>query len=224
MKALLASLAVMAAAPGIAHAQSAGGADEELSSHFRTTQEQVEHDQPTKAPASRKTLAEFARCVAEHDGLKARVLLLQDFHQKTYHDALDKMLRANRDCVSKADHRSIGSGELAFAAALAEELLKRDAAPLNMRLAKAAAGKPAATFGPVDAAAMCTAKSAPDQVGGMFASEPDSRAEDAAAEGLAPVLAACAKAVGSPPISATPFGLRTALATAAFRLLAAQEA
>jgi hypothetical protein len=210
--------------PAIALAQSAGQSDDDLSSHFRTTQEQVEHDQPTKAPASRKTLAAFAGCVIEHDGLKARALLLRNFHDKSFRDALNQMFRANRDCVNRADHRSIGSSELAFSGALAEQLLKRDATPLNARLAKAAAGKSVQAFGPVDAAAMCMAKSAPDQVAELFASEPESKGEVAATVALTPVLAACARAVGSPPITATPFGLRTSLASAAFRLLAAQEA
>lgn len=218
---LLAGFLGAISAPGLAQSRNDSGM--EPSGQFRTTQEQIEHDLPTQAPASRKTLARFAGCVADHDGLKVKALLLQDYTQKGFHASLDRLFRSNRDCVNQAEHRSIGSGELSFSAALAEHLLKRDPIPLNVRLAKAASGKPVEAYGPTNAAALCAARSAPDDVGRLFATEPDSEAETAAASALSPVLSACARSVGSRPISATPFGMRSILATAAFRLLAAQE-
>jgi hypothetical protein len=181
-------------------------------------------EESDRAPATRKALALFAQCVAEQDAERARALLLRDFRPTSYRNALERLVRDNYPCMARTGHRSLGSTRLPVSAALAEHLIEQDATPLNVRLARAVTGKPAATFAPSDAAAMCVAKSAPDDVGKLFATEPDSEAETAVAGALTPVLAACARAVGSPPIEATPFGLRSIVASASYRLLAAQGA
>jgi hypothetical protein len=226
MKILPLIASALFALPGMAYAQGAAGTGngDDPPTAFRDTHDEIERNQLLDAPLSRKAMASFAACVAERDGEKARKLLVRDFRPASYRDALERLVRTNYDCMESTGHRSLGSSRLPFSAALAEELLERDATPLNARLARAAAGKSPETYTPSDAAALCLAKSVPDDVARLLATEPESEGETAAANALSPVLAACARAVGSPPIESTPFGLRSIVASAAFRLLAAQEA
>ena len=106
-----------------------------------------------------------------------------------------------------------------FAAALAEALLRSNPAPLNVRLLRAA-GKPAPTYAPSDRVTeMCIARSEPDNVAALLGSPIASAAETASAGALAVAKARC-----SPPgvaIDAGAYALRSILATASYRLLAA---
>ena len=174
-------------------------------------------------PASREAMAVFAGCVLERSAERARSLLTADFTRTSYRNGLTNLSRSNEDCFRRTGERVMRATGLALAAAMAEHLIEQDPSPLNARLARAAVGKPARTYAPSDAAAMCVARSAPDDVARLFAAAPGSEAEAAAATALQPALSACARVVGSSPIETDAYGLRSIVATAAYRLLAAQE-
>jgi hypothetical protein len=223
VKAAAAALTLTIACSGAAFAQGPAGRGEDPPTAFRDTFEEIERNQLLESPASRKALAVFARCVIEHDAVRIGAVLNRDFRTSTYRKALDRVNQTNRDCMARTGHTSMRLGSLPLAAALSEELIERDATPLNVRLARAAAGKTPELYGPSDAIAMCVAKSAPDDVARLFSTEPDSDVEKAASDKIIPVLGACATAVRVPGIQTSPFGLRSIVATAAYRLLAAQS-
>lgn len=184
-----------------------------------------EIDAAEVTPESRAATLAFASCAVDRSADKVRDLLTRDFTTSSYESGLKNVARANEDCFRVIGRSGrLGMEGLSFAAALAESMLERDETPLNVRLAHVAAGKEAPAYSPSDKAAMCVARSAPDETARLFATEVATPDETAAAAALAPVLAACARAVGSPPIEADAFGLRAIVATAAYRLLAAQEA
>ena len=106
------------------------------------------------------------------------------------------------------------SGGLSFAGALAERLLERDASALNARIIRAGSTQTAARS-PSDAIALCVGRSAPDDVARLFATEVASDAERDAAKALQVASDACAR--NQARLETTPEGLRSMLATAAFR-------
>jgi len=172
-------------------------------------------------PEARATMARFAACVTEKSPEKVVETLNRDFRTTEYRIGLRNLARNNEGCARNAGLRDrLRMNNLAFAAALAEVMLERHAAPLNARLAKAAAGKEAPTYAPSDKVAMCVARSTPDDVAALFASEPGSADEEKAAGKLMPVVKLCGQGA---QIEASVTGLRSIIATASFRLLAAQE-
>jgi hypothetical protein len=174
------------------------------------------------APEARQTLARYAVCVAEKSPDKVAELLTQDFRQTSYGNGLRNLVRANEGCARQVGTRSerLRGQNLPFAAALAEAMMAREAAPLKTRLAKAATGKEAATFAPSDKVAMCVARSTPDEVAALFATEVGSDGEEQAATKLLPVVKLCAQDL---KLETSVAGLRSIVATASFRLLKAQE-
>lgn len=164
-------------------------------------------------------MATFGQCVARTSPDKTRSVLARDFRTPSYTRELKALAELNRDCL-QAKGRMRANG-LPFSAALAEAVLKSDASPLNMRLARAATGKQALTFAPSDAIAMCVARSAPDEAAALFDTAIASNDETDATARLAPVARLCAQRVGA-ALDVEPFSLRSILATASFRLLAAQ--
>ena len=173
-------------------------------------------------PDARKTLARYAACVVSKSPEKVADLLTQDFRETSYGNGLRNLVRVNEGCARQVGTRGerLSGQNLPFAAALAEAMMTRDAAPLNVRLAKAAAGREAATFAPSDKVAMCVARSTPDEVAALFATEVGSNTEQQAAEKLLPVVKLCAQDL---KLETSVAGLRSIVATASFRLLAAQE-
>lgn len=173
-------------------------------------------------PDARKTLARYAECVASKSPEKVTELLTQDFRETSYGSGLRNLVRANEGCAREVGTRGerLRGQNLPFAAALAEAMMTRDTAPLKRRLAKAAAGKEAATFAPSDKIAMCIARSVPDEVAALFATEVGSSDERQAGENLLPAVNLCAQGV---KLETSVAGLRSIVATASFRLLAAQE-
>ena len=170
---------------------------------------------------ARLTMASFAACVADNSGDKVAEVLTRDFRTTEYRNGLRNLSRANEGCARKVGLRgSMRMNNLPFAAALAEEMLRRDPAPLKARLAKAANGAEAPTFAPSDAVAMCVARSAPDEVATLFATAPASAEEKAA---LAPVETVAGMCSRDARLEISPIGLRSIVATASYRLLAAQE-
>lgn len=173
-------------------------------------------------PEARQTLARYAVCVAAKSPEKVTDLLTQDFRQTSYGSGLRNLVRANEGCARQVGTRGerLRGQNLPFAAALAEAMMAREAAPLKARLASAASGKEAATFAPSDKVAMCVARSTPDEVAALFATEVGSDGETRAAEKLLPVVKLCAQDV---KLETSVAGLRSIVATASFRLLKAQE-
>lgn len=175
----------------------------------------------TADPAARMVMARFASCVAQASPDKVSEVLTRDFRTSEYRNGLKNLVKANEGCAERVGLKGkLYGSNLSMAAALAEVMIERDAAPLNVRLAKAAIGKEAATFAPSDKVAMCVARSTPDDVATLFGTEAGSDSETQAAAALQPAVKACSADVA---IEAAPFGLRAILATASFRLLAAQE-
>ncbi|MBL8651479.1 MAG: hypothetical protein JNL35_13890 [Sphingopyxis sp.] len=172
-------------------------------------------------PEARQTLARYAVCVAAKSPDKVADLLTQDFRETSYGNGLRNLVRANEGCARQVGSRGerLRGQNLPFAAALAEAMMAREAAPLNARLAKAASGKEAPTFAPSDKVAMCVARSSPDEVAKLFATDPGSAEEHRIAEQLMPVVNLCS---GPTKLETNVVGLRSIVATASFRLLAAQ--
>lgn len=172
-------------------------------------------------PEARLTMARFATCVAGSSPEKVADVLTRDFRTTEYRNGLKNVVRANEGCATRVGLRGRLSGSnLPMAAALAEAMLARDTAPLNVRLAKAASGKEAPTFAPSDKIAMCIARSTPDDVAALFATEPGSGNETKAATKLQPAVQLCSREA---KLETSVAGLRSIVATATFRLLAAQE-
>ena len=176
---------------------------------------------PRANPEARGTLAAFAQCVVASSPARAHSVLTRDFTTTAYRNELKLLSEFNRSCLG--GRRGFRASGLPFAGALAEAMLAREASPLNVRLARASSGKPAPTFAPSDAAAMCAVRSAPDQVAALLASPVASGAEFEAAAAVLPALKACARKADV-DVDVQPVGLRSIVATASYRLLAAQGA
>lgn len=173
-------------------------------------------------PEARQTLARYAACIAAKSPEKVAELLTQDFRETSYGNGLRNLVRANEGCARQVGSRRerLSGQNLPFAAALAEAMMAREAAPLKTRLAKAATGKEALTYAPSDKVAMCVARSTPDEVAALFATEVGSDGEEQAATKLLPVVKLCAQDV---KLETSVAGLRSIVATASFRLLKAQD-
>lgn len=172
------------------------------------------------SPEARMMMARYAACVVVGSPEKVDEVLMRDFRTTEYRNGFRSLQRANETCARKVGLRgSLRMATLPFAAALAEEMLERDAAPLKMRLAKAAAGPAVPTYAPSDAITMCAARSVPDDVAALLASQPGSAEEGTA---LATVETAAAMCGRGAKLEISPTGLRSIVATASYRLLARQ--
>ena len=174
--------------------------------------------------ASRKTMARYAGCIVDNSAEKVAAVLVRDFRTTEYRNGLKNLSSANESCAFKAGLRNserLRMGNLPFAAALAEVLIAADPEPLKNRLAKAATGKTTDTFAASDPVAMCVVRSTPDDVTELLQSELGSDTEVAIQNRLVTVAQICAKGTR---VEATTLGLRSIIATATFRLLAAQKA
>lgn len=177
--------------------------------------------QADSTPEARLMTARLAECVIETSPDKVADVLTRDFRTTQYRSGLRNLMHANDGCARKAQLRgSIRMEGLPFAAALAEAMLERDATPLNARLARAASGPAAATYSPSDAIAMCVARSVPDDVAALLASEPGSAGEMAEMAKVEQAAALCARGT---KMEISPFGLRSIVATASYRLIASQQ-
>ena len=172
--------------------------------------------------AARLTMARYADCVVDSSPDKVADVLMRDLRTPEYRNGLRNLSRANEGCARKVGLRgSLRMAELPFAAALAEEALRRGTSPLKMRLAKAAGAAHVQTFASTDALAMCIVRSTPDDVAALLTSAPGSDAEAAALATTGQAAQLCAR--GS-RLEITPIGLRSIVATAAYRLLASEQA
>ena len=172
------------------------------------------------SPTERAAIADFGRCVASESPAKVHSVLVSDFRSKEYRDGMKVLAKVNETCFKERGR--MRAGGLPFAAAMAEAMIMKGAGPLNVRLAKAGVGKTAPTFAPSDAVAMCVARSVPDQTAALLTTPIASEAETRAANDLSTAVRLCSpKGV---TVDIAPYGLRSILATASYRLLAAQEA
>ena len=166
--------------------------------------------------AARQSMHRFGACVADRSPAKAAQTLAMDFRTSGYRLALRTLANNNRDCFRSGRMRSPG---LAFAGAIAERLLMRDAAPLNARLARAATRPAPPPLSLSDAIALCAVRSAPDDVARLFASDAASATEAAATAPVQVAVDLCSRV--KPRVVTNVEGVRAILATAAFRTLAA---
>ena len=153
-------------------------------------------------------------------------LLVLDYRSDAYATRIRDLAarRVSEECfrAMPREYRRIELGGLPFAGGLAERVITTDdGGPLIMRLSMAAVGVEAETFSYTDVVANCTALGAPNLVANLFASEIASEEETAALEQLAPVLDICSR--NGSAIEAAPLAMRSMLATASFRILAAQD-
>ena len=165
--------------------------------------------------ATRVQVDRFGACVAQRSNAHASDVLNRDFTTNTYRNALRRLARHNRDCYRQ---RARLRSNLIFAGAMAEQLLERDSAPLNVRLARAALRPATTAYSAADRVALCVVRSVPDDVARLFASELDSDGEAAAIRALALPIRACSG--GGPRLDVTAAAVRAILATAAFRSVA----
>lgn len=161
---------------------------------------------------ARVQMERFASCVADRSPEKAARTISMDFRSTTYRSALRNLSDANRDCYGY--RATMRAGGLSFAGAVAERLLERDTSALNARIIRAGSAQTAARS-PSDAIALCVVRSAPDDVARLFATEVASAAERDAFKALQVASDACAR--NQARLETTPEGLRSMLATAAFR-------
>ena len=101
----------------------------------------------------------------------------------------------------------------------AEHAIETAEISLRERLTAASTGVEAPTFSYTDQVASCTVRGAPDLAARLFATEVETAEETAALQRLAPVINYCAREGAA--IEASPLAMRAMLATAAWRLLAA---
>lgn len=171
---------------------------------------------------ARRTMASFANCVVAGSSDKVADVLVRDFRSTGYRNGLRNLSRDNEGCARKVGLVGrMKMGNLPFAGALAEELLGADSQPLLKRLSMAALGPQAATYSWTDSVAMCMARGAPQPVAQLFDTAVGSGEEKTAVAGLKPVADICAGGAGK--FEASALGLRSMLATASYRLLAAQK-
>jgi hypothetical protein len=171
------------------------------------------------ARGSRIALEQWAGCVARSNVGEATRVLKMDFRSPTYDRALRLLAQDSRDCIRFQG--TLRSGGLLFAGELAEALIEQPGEPLVNRLARVAASPAAESFSLTDKVAICTVRSAPNEVAALFASERQSENETAALAQASAVMGLCAKAAeANRPLSINPAGLRAMLATAAFRSVA----
>ena len=180
--------------------------------------------EPSNTPEGRAALAAFAGCIVRSSPDKVRSALTRDFRTLGYREELKALTVSNHGCLNdwegaqRSRRVKLRAGGLPFAAALAEAMMKRDATPLNVRLVRAA-GIDAPTYSPADKVAMCLARSDPDDAAALLNAPIASGDEVTAAGALAPALKLCTQGTS---VVLEPYGLRAILATASFRLLAAQ--
>ncbi|MGN3973159.1 hypothetical protein [Tsuneonella sp. SYSU-LHT278] len=172
--------------------------------------------------ASRVALEQWAGCVARGSTGEATRVLTMDFTSPAYQRALMTLSRESRDCVRFQGQ--LRAGGLLFAGEMAEALLEQPGDTLVARLARAATGPETKAFSFTDKVAVCTVRSAPNEVAALFATARDSAEEAAALGQVSAVMGLCAKAAeATKPLSINPAGLRAMLATAAFRSVEAAK-
>ena len=172
---------------------------------------------------AREAAEAYAKCVVSRSPKESARVLSMNFTTSRYRTALKMLSKAAERTCARATigDGSLRGGDLVFAGAVAEALLESSSQPVNVRLARLSAELKAVPFAPTDAVAACVARSDPNGTGKLFETAVGSSAEVEAAKALSLAVGRCAQQLT--PMSMSPFGLRSILATASFRLLSAQE-
>ena len=188
------------------------------------------HAQPVRyekdEQVQRAAVEAWTACIADEFGEDVREVLTLDYRTDRY-AALLKDLAGRR--VSSAcfyamprRYRRIELGGLPFAGGLAEQAMESaPGEPLLMRLSRAAIGAEAPTYSYTDKVANCAVRGAPHLAANLFDSAIGSVEETDAMAQLAPVFDVCTR--DGSAIDASPLALRSMLATASYRILAAQD-
>lgn len=202
--AILAGLAAMLAAP--VHAQRKPDTEQDIA-------------------LQRGSVQAWTGCIATEKADDVNRILSLDFTSSSYKIGIKALAqtRVSKECFEAMprEYRSIRLGGLPFAGGLAEHMLEADSVPLLKRLSMAALGPAAPTHSRTDEIAMCMVRGTPHQVAGLFGTEIETDAERKALAELKPAADICAG--GAAKFEASALGLRSMLATAAYRLLAAQK-
>ena len=174
----------------------------------------------------RRAVAAWTACIAAEFPDDVEQLLALDYRNDAYRTLIDDLAqrRVSQECFDAMPraYRRIRLTGLPFAGGLAERMLASDTAePLAARFARAVIGRDAVTYSYTDQVANCAVRGAPDLVADLFASDVASGEEAVALVRLAPVIEICSQ--NGSAIQASPLAMRAMLATAAYRLLAAQE-
>lgn len=167
----------------------------------------------------------WTECIADENLEEVRNLLEMDYRSEEYRDLLADLAdrRVTERCFRAMPrrYRRIELGGLPFAGGLAERLVETAGVePLINRLSMAVIGESAQTFSYTDQVANCVVRGAPNLVANLFATDPTADEETAAFMQLAPVLDICTQ--NGSVIEASPLAMRSMLATASYRILAAQ--
>jgi len=174
----------------------------------------------------RLAVAAWTACIANEFPQDVNDLLVMDYRSNVYGDLITDLAdrRVSEECFREMPraYRRIQLGGLPFAGGLAEEMIEaEEQQTLVMRLSMAVVGEPAETYSYTDQVANCMALGAPNLVADLFATDPASDEETAALTQLAPVQAICTR--NGNAIEASALAMRSMLATASFRILAAQN-
>ncbi len=180
----------------------------------------------TDVTKQRAAIEAWTTCIADENPERVGKALARDFTSREYRSEMLALAetRVSSRCFQAmpGEYRRIKLGGLPFAGGLAERMIEQDEQPLLTRLSRAVVGTVPQTYSPTDAIAMCTVRGAPQQVAVLFATPISSPEEAKALADLAPVVEICS--AQRPKLEASALGLRSMLATASFRLLAAQGA
>lgn len=183
-----------------------------LSAAVAATPVQARTAEP-QSPGARIEMQRFGACVVDASGAKAAATLRMDFRDPAYRSAMRALADNNRNCLrARGRMRSAG---LSFAASMAEALLAKGEGTMKSRLARAAAAPATTAFTPTDAQAICVVRAMPDEVSALFATPVASEDEKRALAALAIGVQRCA--AGGTPVEYGEAGLRSVLATAAYR-------
>lgn len=179
----------------------------------------------TDVAKQRAAVEAWTTCIADENRASVARTLARDFTSREYRTEMIRLAktRVSGRCFAAmpGEYRRIELGGLPFAGGLAERLIEQDPAPLSARLLRAAAGRTPATYAPTDTIAQCVVRAAPRQSAALFAAPISTPEEERALAALAATVKGCTR--GPRPVQASALGMRAMLATAAFRLLAAQE-
>ncbi|MBV7260215.1 hypothetical protein [Erythrobacter crassostreae] len=187
------------------------------------------HAQPKRmerdVSKQRGAVAAWTNCIAQERRDEVKSVLLLDYRDDGYKSALNELAqtRVSKQCFRAMPraYRQIRLTGLPFAGGLAEQLIEDSQESLLSRLSMAAIGRDPTTFSYTDQIAMCTVRGAPHLAAKLFETEFETEEEQAALSALKPVTKVCTQR--GAPIEASPLAMRSMLATASYRLLAAQE-
>ncbi|RJY08576.1 hypothetical protein [Aurantiacibacter aquimixticola] len=168
----------------------------------------------------------WTACMADEFPQDVNRLLTMDYRSDEYRRLMQDMgeRRISERCFRAMPraYRRIELGGLPFAGGLAEQAMERASEePLVLRLSMAVIGEQAQTYSYTDQVANCIARGAPNLVADLFATEPASDEEVTALAQIAPVQDICTR--DGTAIEASPIAMRAMLATAGYRILAAQD-